>query len=100
MDVRRLHRASRPAIMALLLAAVVAMVAQGAAPPHTHAGSPGLYNQEHDLTLYAVTGNAALVEAAPAFFVDVALAALSFVAVPRPPLLSRAPAHCRAPPAA
>lgn len=86
--------------MALLLVALVAMVAQGATLPHTHADAPGLYNQEHDLTLYAVTGGAVLVDVAPPLFVDVVLTALSFVAVPRPPSLSRAHGDCRAPPAA
>lgn len=86
--------------MALLLVALVAMVAQGAALPHTHAGASGLYNQEHDLTLYAVSGGAALAEAAPVLFVDVVLTAVSFVAVPRPPSVSRAHGDCRAPPTA
>ncbi len=84
--------------MALLLVAVAAMVVQGAAVPHTHVGASGVYNQEHDLTLYAVAGGAALAEAAPALFVDVVLTAVSFVAVPRPPSLSRAHGDCRAPP--
>ena len=84
--------------MALLLAAVVAMVALGAALPHTHAGASGLYNQEHDLTLYAVAGSAALVDTAPPHFVDVVLTAVSFVAVPRPPSVARAHGDCRAPP--
>ena len=86
--------------MALLLIAVAAMVLQGAAVPHTHAGASGIYNQEHDLTLYVVTGGVALVEAAPALFVDAVLTAVSFVAVPRPPSLARAHADCRAPPSA
>jgi hypothetical protein len=85
--------------MALLLVAMVAMVVQGAALPHTHAGAPGLYNQEHDLTLYAITGGVALVDAVPALFIDAVLTAVSFVAVPRPPSIARAHADCRAPPA-
>lgn len=86
--------------MALLLIAVAAMILQGAAVPHTHAGASGIYDQEHDLTLYVVTGGAALVEAPPVLFVDTVLTAVSFVAVPRPPSLARAHADCRAPPAA
>jgi len=86
--------------MALLLVAVAAMLLQGAAVPHTHAGASGVYNQEHDLTLYVVTGGVALVDAVSALFVDAELTAASSVAVPRPPSLPRAHADCRAPPAA
>jgi hypothetical protein len=100
MDVRRRQRASRPAILALFLFAAAAMTLLGAAVPHTHAGASGLYNQEHDLTLYAIAGGAALVEVAPALFVDAVLTAVPFVAVPRPHSVARAHADSRAPPAA
>jgi hypothetical protein len=86
--------------VALLLVAAAAMILLGAAVPHTHAGAAGLYNQEHDLTLYAVSGSAALVEPVPTLFVDVVLTAVSFVAVPRPSSRGTAHADCRAPPAA
>jgi hypothetical protein len=100
MDVRRRHSASKPAVVALLLVAAAAMVVLGAAVPHTHAGASGIYNQEHDLTLYAVAGGAALVEAAPGLFVDAVLTAVAFVAVPPPQSIARAHADSRAPPAA
>jgi hypothetical protein len=101
MGVQHGHGARRPAITAvLLLVAVAAMVMQGAALPHTHAGAPGLYNQEHDLTLYAAAGSAALVDAVPPLFVDVVLTALPFVVVSRPPSAFRAHGDCRAPPTA
>lgn len=86
--------------MAVLLVAAAAMILLGAAVPHTHAGAAGLYNQEHDLTLYAVSVGAALVEPVPTFFVDLVLAAVSFVVVPRAPSRACAHADCRAPPSA
>ena len=86
--------------MALLLVAAAAMMFLGAAIPHTHAGAAGLYNQEHDLTLYAVAGGAALVESAPALFVDAVLTAIPAAAVSRPPAVARAQARGRAPPSA
>lgn len=87
-------------MMALLFVAAAAMVLTGAAVPHTHAGASGLYNQEHDLTLYAVAGGAALIDTAPGFFVDAVLTPVAFVAVPRPPSVARVHSDCRAPPAA
>jgi hypothetical protein len=97
-----LHRpaACRTFVVALLLVAAAAMVLLGAAVPHTHAGASGLYNQEHDLTLYAVAGGAALVDSAPSLFVDAVLTALPSAAVSRPPAVARAHARGRAPPAA
>ncbi len=89
MDVRR----------ALLFVAVAVLLVQGASVPHTHADAPGLYNQEHDLTLYAVSSAAALPDAAPALFVVVVLAAPALVAVSRPDSPARAHADPRAPPA-
>ena len=86
--------------MALLLVAAAAMILLGAAVPHTHAGAHGVYNQEHDLTLYAVSAGAALVERASTLVVDVVLTAVSVVAVPRAPALARAHGASRAPPAA
>jgi len=86
--------------MAVLLVAVAAMILLGAAVPHTHTGAAGLYNQEHDLTLYAASGGAALVEPVPTLFVDVVLTAVSSGAVPRPPSRGGTHADCRAPPAA
>ena len=86
--------------MALLLVAAAAMVVLGAAIPHTHAGAAGLYNQEHDLTLYAVAGGADLVDWAPALFVDLVRAAVPAAAVSRPPAVARAHARGRAPPSA
>lgn len=90
MDVRR----------ALLFVAVAMLLVQGASVPHTHADAPGLYNQEHDLTLYAVSSAAAaLPDAAPALCVVVVLAAPGLVAVCRPDSPARAHADPRAPPA-
>jgi hypothetical protein len=76
------------------------MTLLGAAVPHTHAGAPGLYNQEHDLTLYAIAGSAALVNVVPALFVDAVLTAIPFVAAPRVRSIARTHADSRAPPAA
>jgi hypothetical protein len=100
MNARRAHRGSRiTAVAAVLLLAVAVLVLQGALLPHTHTGTPGLYNEEHDLKFYALSGGAAaLTETAPILFVVVLLLAVSIVAVGRAHSLPRAHADSRAPP--
>ena len=64
----RIARPTSSPLSVLLLAAVVALLLQGACLPHTHTGvGPGLYNQDHDLTLLATLhGAAVLLDAQPA----------------------------------
>ncbi|HET7339923.1 MAG TPA: hypothetical protein VFL90_00550 [Methylomirabilota bacterium] len=91
---------SRHRLGALLLVAAAALLLQGAALPHTHAGAtPGFYNQDHDLTLLATLHGAATLSAAqPALVVLVAVTAVTplatGVAAPAP----RRAADSRAPP--
>jgi hypothetical protein len=89
-------------LLLLLLLAVAGLVLQGASTPHTHAGStPGFYNQDHDLVLLATLhGAAVLVDATPAPFVFVLLAAIALLAIRPPASAVRATCDCRAPPRA
>ena len=83
-----------------LLLAVAAFVLAGASLPHLHAsGGPGLWNQEHDLSLLAALGTAASQpEATPVMALELALILALAPAGARPasaPLRRSAP---RAPP--
>ena len=52
----------RPVLLVALLA--LPLLLQGATLPHSHFGAPdGLFNQEHDLTLLAITGTVASLDA-------------------------------------
>lgn len=52
--------AGRLRVSLLILLLAVPLLLQGATLPHTHFGAPdGLFNQEHDLTLLAITGTVA-----------------------------------------
>ncbi|HEX3176838.1 MAG TPA: hypothetical protein VHZ49_09185 [Methylomirabilota bacterium] len=82
------------------LCAVAPLLVLGATLAHTHdRGTPGLYNQEHDFTLYAVSVAAALPEAATALVAIVVAASLCVVLPQRPHRLVGAAADSRAPPA-
>jgi|SRR5689334_12641128 hypothetical protein len=98
----RLRQATLSPFILLLLVAVVAIVAQGGAVPHTHAGiGPGFYNQDHDLALLATLHGAATISAAqPALAPVVVLAAVA--PAPSAPIDStaRPAADSRAPPTA
>ena len=95
----RLRCIARSPVVLLLLAAVAAVVLQGGSVPHTHAGiGPGLYNQDHDLSLLATLHGAATISAAqPALVPFVALSSVVAMATdpidsaPRPAADSRAP---------
>jgi hypothetical protein len=90
----------RSLILLAILCAVAPLVVQGATLSHTHErGNPGLYNQEHDFTLYAVSVAAALPEAATALVAIVVAASLCVVLPQRPHRLVGAAADSRAPPA-
>ncbi|HVG80040.1 MAG TPA: hypothetical protein VNF03_17965 [Patescibacteria group bacterium] len=86
----------------LLLAALTAVVLQGACLPHTHAGvGPGLYNQDHDLSLLATLHSAAVLhDAQPAPLVVFVVSALTPTGTGSPVAPARSTADSRAPPLA
>ena len=69
-----LRRASHLTIVALLLLAAAAMVLQLGSVQHLHAAAdPGLYNQEHDLTLLAsLAGHVVEADVVPVLRLDAA----------------------------
>jgi hypothetical protein len=83
----------------LLLLLVAPLLLQGATLAHTHErGNPGLYNQEHDFTLYAASGAATLPETVGALLAIVVAVSLYITASPRPRTLACAAGDPRAPP--
>jgi hypothetical protein len=70
--------ASRLALSLLLLLAASGMVLQAGSVPHLHAGSePGVYNEEHDLTLMAgLAGHVLVADSAPAVTLEPVVALL------------------------
>lgn len=91
-------RLVRTILLVVLLA--LPLLLQGASLPHTHFGAPdGFFNQEHDLTLLAITGTVASLDAtAPAVTLVVVVTAMA-VAARRRPLPTRGrTADSRAPP--
>lgn len=70
---------TRPVRVALLFALLaLPLIAQGASLPHTHFGAPhGFFNQEHDLTLLAISATVASLDVATpgVMFVPVVTAA-------------------------
>ena len=86
--------------MAVVLAIVlVPLLLAGATVAHTHDGAGfGFYNQEHDLTLYAVSGAAALIAAATTVLVVVLTTPLVVPAARSVVALACAGADSRAPP--
>lgn len=85
----------------VLLLGLSASVLAGASLPHLHAsGEPGLWNQEHDLSLMAALGSAAAqLDAAPALILALALVAALAPVVFRLPGGPLRLADSRAPPA-
>jgi hypothetical protein len=90
----------RGAIVALLLLAAVAMVAQLGSVPHLHAKpGAGFFNAEHDLTLLAgLAGHGIEVDAAPRLAPDVVAFAIASFAPARPAPRSARTSDSRAPP--
>jgi hypothetical protein len=92
--------ASRLSLAVVIILAVGGMMLQASSLPHVHAGNaPGLFNQEHDLTLMAgLAGHGIPVDATP----TVVLAAISAPLVPflpeRPGLHPAHSGDSRAPP--
>ncbi len=98
---RREPRAAAASITALLLLVLTALVLQGACLPHTHSGvGGGLYNQEHDLTLYAASGAIGPLPVAPLLVVSVVTATLVPPVPMAPAGFVTRDAESRAPPAA
>jgi len=93
--------ASSP-LSVLLLAAVLAVLVQGAVLPHTHTGvGLGLYNQDHDLSLLATLhGAAVLLDTQPAPLVVVVVSAVTLAGTEAPTAPARSTADSRAPPLA
>jgi hypothetical protein len=92
---------TRPARTVLLLALLtLPLLVQGASLPHTHFGAPhGFFNQEHDLTLLAITGTVASLDAtAPGVMLLVVVAAVALGALRRPVATRARAADSRAPP--
>ena len=86
----------------LVLAALAAILLQGACLPHTHTGvGPGLYNQDHDLSLLATLHGAAVlhgIQTAP--LVVFVVSALTPTGTGSPVAPARSTADSRAPPLA
>jgi hypothetical protein len=86
----------------VLLVALLALplLLQGASLPHTHFGAPdGLFNQEHDLTLLAIAGTVASLDAsAPAVTLVLVVTAMAVAARRRPVSARARTADSRAPP--
>jgi hypothetical protein len=91
---------TRPVRVALLLLLVLPLLLQGASLPHTHFGAPdGFFNQEHDLTLLAIVGAVASLDAAaPSVLLVLVVSALVVVARRRPATATVGAADSRAPP--
>jgi hypothetical protein len=92
---------TRP-VRAVLLVAFLALplLLQGASVPHTHFGSPhGLFNHEHDLTLLAIAGAVASLDAiAPAVLVILVAMGVALAGCARPATTLAHAADSRAPP--
>jgi hypothetical protein len=97
---RPTNAAHRWLLILAILCFVAPLLLQGATLTHTHdRGKPGLYNQEHDFTLYAISGATALPEAAAAIVAIVLAVSVCIAAAPRPRRITCAAADSRAPPA-
>jgi hypothetical protein len=85
----------------LVLLLTVPLLLQGATLPHTHFGAPdGFFNQEHDLTLLAIVGTVASLDAgAPALVLALVVIAVAAGRRARPVTTSARAAASRAPPA-
>ena len=91
--------AARGAMLLLVLVGLLGIVISAGSLPHTHAASrPGLYNQEHDLTLLAAVGGAGPLPESPsvapvALVASLVVLPISWEPRPRPrrPIDSRAP---------
>ena len=91
--------AARGAMLLLVLAVLLGIVISAGSLPHTHAAfRPGLYNEEHDLTLLAAVGGVGPLPESPSVSPVALLALLVVLPIswgpcprPRRPIDSRAP---------
>jgi hypothetical protein len=92
---------TRPVRVALLLLVVLPLLLQGASLPHTHFGAPdGFFNQDHNLTLLAIVGAVASLDAtAPSVVLVLVVSALAVAPRRRPGTAPVGTADSRAPPA-
>jgi hypothetical protein len=87
-------------VVLVLLLAVVAVGVEGATIPHAHrSATPGLFNQEHDLTSLATSRGVTMPDAAPAITLTVVVAAFVPCTAARPIATPSRPFDSRAPPA-
>jgi len=101
----RLDRArrlsGRPVYLAGLLLVLLAVLVPGACLPHSHSGvGVGLYNEDHDLGMFAAAGSAAALPISAPLFVEVVVASFSVPARSVPLSVVTRDAESRAPPAA
>jgi len=91
---------ARTLLLVALLAMELPLLLQGASLPHTHFGAPdGFFKQEHDLTLLAITGTVASLDAtAPAMTLVLVVTAVAVAARRRPATTRARTADSRAPP--
>ena len=92
---------TRPIRVVLLLLLVLPLLLQGASLPHTHFGTPyGFFNQDHDLTVLAIVGAVASLDAAtPAVLLVLVVTAVALAPRRRSEMATVARADSRAPPA-
>jgi hypothetical protein len=96
---RAVRTIPRPIWGIVLLLIVVPMVSQAGSIPHTHSASaPGLFNQDHDLTLLAASNAAALHDQSPALFTITLTAPVAPHVVDQPASLPTGTTDSRAPP--
>jgi hypothetical protein len=90
----------RITLLTLLLLAATGMVMQSGSIPHAHAvGAPGVYNEEHDLTLLAgLAGHVIPVDATPSITLEPVSVPLSSYVPERPILYTALSGDSRAPP--
>jgi hypothetical protein len=91
---------SHVTLLVLLVLATAGMVLQNGSVPHVHvATQPGLYNQDHDLTLLANLASTVIpVDVAPALTFDAVSISLAPLVSERPPLRAALSGDSRAPP--
>jgi hypothetical protein len=90
----------RLTIVALLVLACAGMVAQAGSLPHVHkAYEPGIYNEEHDLSLLAaLAAQALLCDGMPAAGIDAVVSEVPSPSPERPAIRSLRARASRAPP--
>jgi hypothetical protein len=92
---------ARYLVASLLPLLLFAIILQGACPPHTHTDfGAGLFNADHDLTLFATTRTVGQLAGIVILFVSFSTAPLVLVAPTESSALAAGGADSRAPPVA